>query len=106
MMLTTEQREDLRPEVLAFAGAMEKKLRENDNKGGWEKMQSSWLRDRMREEMGELDSAIDAYVTAIDPLKSTHGQLEPFRKAVLAECADIANYAMMVASVCKAIDVL
>ena len=94
---------DLRPEVLIFANAMEEKLRLNDHKGGWEKMPSSWLRNRMQEEIAELNSAIDNYVNAIDPIKSTHEQLEPFRKAILAECADIANFAMMVASVCKAL---
>ncbi len=95
---------NLRPNVLSFACAMEKKLRENDHKGGWDNSLSSWLLDRLEEEINELKTARTAYINAIDPLTSTHEQLEPYRKAILDECADVANFAMMIASVCRALD--
>jgi len=95
---------DLRPEVLIFACAMEKKLRENDHKGGWDNSLSSWLFYRLEEEINELKTAKNAYINAIDPLTSTHEQLKPYRKAILDECVDVANFSMMIASVCRALD--
>lgn len=69
---------DCRPEVQAFAIAMEEKLRENDHKRHWRKRPLKYLRRRLAEEMIELDEADCAEDAA-------------------AECVDVANFAMMIA---------
>lgn len=82
----------LRPEVVAFAQAMERKLRANDHKGGWEDEDPEWLMDRLKEEVAELDRAI----TTRDggPLSGRA------MKRVIREASDVANFAMMLAQVC------
>ncbi len=72
----------LRPEVRAFAGLMEAKLRENDHKPGWKHDDPYALFRRLCEEVGELRAALK----------------KPF--AVAGETADVANFAMMIADVC------
>lgn len=72
----------LRPEVRAFAAAMEKQLRANDHKGGWQEEKVLWLLGRLREETDELSNALEC------------------RDCVLAEAADVANFAMMIADNC------
>jgi len=67
----------IRPEVMKFARAMEKKLRENDHKGGWEKCSEEYLIGRIKDETSELESALTM-------------------QAVTSECVDIANFAMMI----------
>jgi hypothetical protein len=69
---------DCRPEVQAFAIAMEKKLRENDHKTHWRKCAVKYLRRRLAEELIELDDA-------------------EHPEDVAAECVDVANFAMMIA---------
>lgn len=49
---------DLRPQVLAFALAMERQLRANDFKGGWEDCYPEELLRRLREETLELELEI------------------------------------------------
>jgi hypothetical protein len=73
----------LRPEVLAFAQAMEAKLKENDHKGGWKACTPPWLMERLREEVHEPGSAVP--------------------ERVLGEAADVANFAMFIADVCGAL---
>lgn len=73
------------PHVLKFAEAMEGKLAKNRHKGdreGWLKNDPWELFNRLRVEVKELDLAL------------THCQSPD---EVLKECADIANFAMMVA---------
>jgi hypothetical protein len=43
-----------RPKVAAFAELMEKALRENDYKGGWDRCKPKWLLARACEELAEL----------------------------------------------------
>ena len=50
---------DVRPEVAAFALLMERKLREHDNKSGWKKCGSTYLRVRALQEMGEFFAAAE-----------------------------------------------
>jgi hypothetical protein len=76
----------VRPEVLKFAEQMERKLRENDHKGGWRETDMLYLFGMLKEEVEELDIALEGTMIAEDVLK---------------ECADVANYAMMLASNCK-----
>lgn len=67
----------LRPVVAAFAEAMELKLRENDHKGHWRYCSGTYLFNRLRGEVNELSRA---------PADQR-----------LAEAADVANFAMMIA---------
>jgi len=72
-----------RPEVKAFADAMEAKLKANDHKGGWNNCGTSmqYLFDRLLEETEELEVAVHD------------------KNSVLEEAADVANFAMMIADV-------
>lgn len=71
------------PHVLAFAKQMEAKLAKNRHKGdreGWLKLSEGQLLDRIREEVYELENALGG-----------------FPESVVQECADIANFTMMLA---------
>lgn len=72
----------IRQEVLKFAQWMEKKLQENDHKGGWETMETDWLIGRIDEELCELRRKVKE---------------EAPNRHIARECADIANFAMMIA---------
>jgi NTP pyrophosphatase (non-canonical NTP hydrolase) len=79
----------LRPEVRWFAAQMEQKRRENDRKGGWRDCGLAWLMVWIIAEQGELADAID------------HGTSEE----IIAEAADVANFAMMLADTARALRV-
>lgn len=68
-----------------FVVVMKFKLDENiaKGKGGWEDMRSEWLYMRLQGEIGELYAELMA--KKVDPDK------------VARECADVANFAMMIA---------
>jgi len=72
----------MRQSVVDFALAMERELQTNDHKDGWADLSPKWLLNRMRQEMGELASAIEQ--------KSNVEHIE-------SEAADVANFAMMIA---------
>ena len=84
-MADTDPRLAARPVVQGFAVEMERQLRENDHKGGWEGCDIDWLLRRLREETDELDEAIH--------------RGHP-KAAVWEEAADVANFALMVADNC------
>lgn len=89
-MKTTKTRR-WRPEVEAFADAMEAQLRANDHKRGWKNDQPGDLMARVFDEVAELDSAVAGLLvrrTAATPA------------TLLKEAADVANFAMMIADVC------
>lgn len=70
--------------VLKFAVRMEQKLAKNRHKGNrenWLKDSPSALMDRAREELKELDEALDQWTSD---------------EAIQNECADVANFAMMI----------
>jgi len=73
----------VRSDVVKFSFEMESKLRENDHKGGWEDCDPLELFDRLLEEKNELYDAL------LKPGNPEH---------VIKECADVANFAMMIAS--------
>jgi NTP pyrophosphatase (non-canonical NTP hydrolase) len=73
----------LRPEVRIFAEAMELKLSENEHKPGWDWTSPEWLFGRLLDEVEELREAILSN-------QNTH--------VVTREAADVANFAMMIAS--------
>ena len=68
-----------RDELLAFACNMERKLRENDHKVGWEHLNDKWLLCRIRQELAELEKVIKCNGNVVD------------------EAADVANFIMMIA---------
>lgn len=73
------------PIVLEFAKRMEMKLEKNRHKGGPEnwRAQDCWsLLVRVKEEVNELQAALNAKTVSAE--------------AVMMECADIANFAMMI----------
>lgn len=77
----------IRVEILKFAVGMERKLRENDHKGGWKNCDNDYLRTRLQEEVDELEAMFVKYGKA---------SLRPNMKNKLRrECADVANFALM-----------
>src|SRR3990167_5557520 len=79
---------DVRPEVINFAVAMEKKLRKKDGylgRSGWRDnvTDSVYLTERIREETKELDCALEIY-------DKKHA------KKVQKEAVYVANFAMMI----------
>lgn len=78
---------EVRPQVAAFAIAMEERLRANEHKGGWSACRPDWLWYRLMEEACELKNEIDKAGVAWNGA------------SVLHEAADVANMAMMVADV-------
>lgn len=73
-----------RPEVVWFADQMERKLRDNDHKGGWHGDTLEDLAERAEEELVELHEAIE---------ESSGADVS----RVIDEAADVANMVMMVA---------
>lgn len=71
-----------RKEVVWFATLMEEKLRENDHKGGWGNCDIYYLIGRLQQECEEAYNAITNHNIKNIPL----------------ECADVANFAMMIAT--------
>jgi hypothetical protein len=81
---------DARPEVIAFALAMERKLEARDARGyrGWIGMPYTYLLQQMRHKVFELQNQVD--------MLELESQLAT-PQSVLDEAADVANLAMMVA---------
>ena len=93
-----------RPWVDAFADEMEAKLAENRHKGdraGWAEMNPAWLLARLEDEVRELRAAI-AYMPrcgcrSVSECYHFKRMAEP--GVIRRECADVANFAMMIADV-------
>lgn len=81
-------------EVTWFAGIMERKLRENDDKDGWSQCTTEYLLDRLREEIDELEQCFSEMGKGAIELGGIDMELV-YR--FCAECADVANFAMMLA---------
>ncbi len=89
---------EVRYQVAAFALLMERELRANDHKGGWDQEDTSWLLDRLREEVQELcdaDPNQARYPYGLDIIRATKERA----LRVESEAADVANFAMMIADV-------
>jgi len=78
---------ELRPKVWAFAQAMERVLRANDWKGGWESMDKHEIIGRLYEEMQELREEV------LRPRMSINDA------QVLKKSVDVANFAMFMADI-------
>jgi len=86
------ERRPVRGTLLAFAALMEKTLRSNDHKGGWDAMSVRWLQGRLHLEVAELDLAIKGLSRGVRP------------QDVAREAADVANFCMMIADRCGGMD--
>ncbi len=69
-----------RPAIMEFAREMERRMRANSHKDGWDRLRPTWCLRRALEEVGEAFEAV--------------GQRELFP----AECADAANFLMFAAT--------
>lgn len=70
-----------REALVRFTEAMEAKLKLNDHKRHWSQCGLTYLINRMKEEVEELIEAIELG----EPIDEVQG-----------ECADVANFAMMI----------
>lgn len=66
--------------VMKFAIKMEEELIENNHKQGWDGLSLRWILNRIKQETGELERAIEKKLP---------------NKKIQSECADIANFCMM-----------
>lgn len=87
---------ELRPPLARFAEAMERNLRKNDHKGGWDDCNRGYLDHKLLEEVFELLLArgyeplsIVAMVVREAQAVKRHGKVQP-------EAADVANICMMI----------
>lgn len=87
---TRSASDGVRPEVWAMALMMEAQLKRNDHRGGWKDMRPGELHERIH--FNQLDLA--AHRVATD------------KKAYGRTCADIANFAMMLADNAQALALL
>lgn len=78
----------VRPAVQRFALLMERELVENDHKGGWADDTPAELLRRLREEVAEVADRIK---------RRKAWDRENWPGVVASECADVANFAMMIA---------
>jgi NTP pyrophosphatase (non-canonical NTP hydrolase) len=83
----------MRESVKWFAEKMEQKLQKHDKKkgpDGWLNEDISWLIDRLKEEVNELEEKIFDF---------DYSEKETLK--LINECADVANFAMMIADCVK-----
>jgi NTP pyrophosphatase (non-canonical NTP hydrolase) len=85
-----------RDEVLWFAQEMERKLKVNDYKGHWDNCEFSYLSRRLNQETGELRRALQRFKNLPEgPAYEESAMVAASH--VIAEAADVANFAMMIA---------
>lgn len=95
-----EEEIKIRPAVMRFAAAMELKLRQNDKKGGWDRCSYRYLLCRLKEEVQELDQCFSKPDSRSDSIGMDFGTQPIGRipiEEIIGECADVANFAMMIA---------
>ena len=91
-----------RPDVLAYADAMELRLKANDHKGGWKDCSTVYLVQKLLEETAELIRALPDFDWEDQDLRDTFTlMLLRVRKtkteSKIHEAADVGNIAMMLA---------
>lgn len=91
---------DVRPEVAAFAVAMEERLRANE--GGWKRCPIGQLADYLTREVAELERET-LVVCKCCGAPNRDWKSPPLPDRVRSEAADVANFAMMIADVCGAL---
>lgn len=93
-----------------FAERMERRLRANDHKGGWEDCSIEYLLSRLCEETAELVGTItlghadarEAFAIAKHHLMQAAQELDLTKRTSIGEAADVANFAMMIADKARA----
>ncbi len=91
----------VRVEVQWFASKMEEKLALNDHKTGWKDCEVDMLIDRMQEEIDELKNAWWKRKNDWGRSAGEGFMFVATNEELIKECADVANFAMMVADVLK-----
>lgn len=86
----------LRPEVIEFAKAMEKVLKENDYKMHWTESDVHSLFEKAKREMRELEESL-GYICRECGEKHEPSTLHKPEK----ECVDVANFMMMIFDLIK-----
>ena len=87
---THKSKPHIRDTIIIFAEAMDRKLRRDDDKKcAWETDLLAVLRDELAGEYLELRDALHIYENTTD---------DPEGKALMLECVDLANQAMMIFS--------
>lgn len=89
----------LRETLLWFAEAMEAKLRKNDHKGGWlgPEFTTDDAMKRLGQEADELRSELAADCRRGCCPSPEHRLTPEAIQRIVGECADVANFAMMIA---------
>ncbi len=82
----------MRDSVKQFAREMEKQLKANDHKGGWDKCTFKYLFERLEEETAELSE----FFVLNDERNEYQIQLDNVGQ-IVREAADVANFALMIA---------
>jgi len=79
-----------------FANTMKLKLRLNSHKPGWQDCGYTHLLERLHQEVGELAEAVTEHISSPRPSPNSYfGDVTSAH--VEMECADVANFAMMIA---------
>ena len=84
-----------------FAKKMDAQLWANRSKGGWrgDRCDLTWLLDKLKEELGEVQ---ECFMKSCPECSSEHMSEKPdyeeySKEQIIEECADLANFAMMIA---------
>ena len=85
-----EEKEKIRKEVIEFANEMERVLRENDHKTGWDDMRIHRLFNRIKQEFEELQTEYIIYNSGLLNPEDQKKRIQKMRK----ETIDIANFCM------------
>ena len=83
-------------DVFRFVRLMMRKLFENRHKGKWSETDLRMLSLALRTELKELDDEIEAWESRHD---WSHQEREGFVERISLEAADVANFALIIASV-------
>ena len=94
-----------RKEVVWFSQQMEKQLKKNDHKTGWKRCKFTYLLERLEEEYKELDDCFWMPDSRSDMMwlgddVDLKGRF--IKEDAIKECADVANFAMMIADKLRA----
>ena len=94
---------DIRKEVKWFSEQMEAKLKKNDHKSGWingnKCVDPNWLLQRLRDEVTEIERKLNPSCPCRE--SGCNCSNRPVKDLVISECADVANFAMMIADIAR-----
>lgn len=92
---TRQIEEDLNA-ISRFSTVMLEKLNENRHKPHWGGFSADWLFMRAQNEIEELSEAIEHYYEIVGSSRSDSDQIRKAQMEVRRECADVANFCMMI----------